>query len=483
MQGQSSRGRKSPTSKSLASHCLPSYCARGQDKDVVGYANATNNNITRMGKFGVLDSGLNEIRMQAPSGEVGLSQDEDVMPWLNYGMDESLPHEYSSDFLHELSGLTMNDLPPSNNFSLLDRRSNFNQVFRDSHKNYARHVSNSEQGFLSKGSSAAARGEIETPGPKASTSQFYQPPSHQCQTSFASVRWRLSDITENNASNATQHAPCGEITQIFPSASGGFSSLNLDKQDPIMPSSSSTIMNFSHFARPAAIVKANLQNIGWSSSRSEGIGDKNKGAAPTASNPPESTKVGFSGECPKESTLHKQQVMEPSKADLKQLEPKSLEGNATVSKQSDPARKEDVSKIDQTSNLLLCASSNKEQEAVEKNMEPAVASSSVCSGNGAERGSDDPNQNLKRKRRDTEDSECHSEVNVLELHFRTCLLIILLMFVVSSINQKIKFYLQDVEEVSAGVKKAAPTRGAKRSRSAEVHNLSERVSEDQLLFV
>lgn len=38
--------------------------------------------------------------------------------------------------------------------------------------------------------------------------------------------------------------------------------------------------------------------------------------------------------------------------------------------------------------------------------------------------------------------------------------------------------VQDVEEESVGVKKAAPARGgsgSKRSRAAEVHNLSERV--------
>ncbi|XLT61106.1 hypothetical protein HN873_017632 [Arachis hypogaea] len=206
-----------------------------------------------------------------------------------------------------------------------------------------------------------------------------------------------------------------------------------------------------------AIVKANLQNIGLSSSRSDGIENKNNDASATASNPPELTKAGFSGEHPKQSAVHELKIvepskadlkqLEPSKADLKQLEPKSLEVNATVLRQSDPARKEDVSKIYQSSNLLLCESTNKGEEAVVKNMEPAVASSSVCSGNGAERISGNPNQSLKRKRQETEDSECHSE---------------------------------DVEEESVGVKKAGPTRGVKRSRSAEVHNLSERRRRDRI---
>lgn len=40
-------------------------------------------------------------------------------------------------------------------------------------------------------------------------------------------------------------------------------------------------------------------------------------------------------------------------------------------------------------------------------------------------------------------------------------------------------YVQDIEEESVGIRKAAPVRrgtGSKRSRAAEVHNLSERVS-------
>ncbi|XP_057721531.1 transcription factor PIF3-like [Arachis stenosperma] len=450
MQGQSSsRGRKSPTCKSLTSHCPKGL----QHRDVVGYGNGNNNvNMMRMGKFGDSESGLNEIRMPAPSAE-----DEDVIHWLNYGMDESLPHDYGSDFIHELSGVTMHEILPLNNLSLLDKRSNSNQVLRDSHKNYARHAFGSEQGILNKDFSVMAKGEIEIPRPKPSTSQFCQPSSYQCQGSFASVRSKASEITENNGSNPTHQVPCGELAQIFPSASSGFSGLKLDKQDQVMCSSSSTIMNFSHFARPAAIVKANLQNIGLSSSRSDGIENKNKDASATASNPPELTKAGFSGEHPKQSAVHELKIvepskadlkqLEPSKADLKQLEPKSLEVNATVLRQSDPPRKEDVSKIYQSSNLLLCESTNKGEEAVVKNMEPAVASSSVCSGNGAERISGNPNQSLKRKRQETEDSECHSE---------------------------------DVEEESVGVKKAGPTRGVKRSRSAEVHNLSERRRRDRI---
>ncbi|RDX86906.1 Transcription factor PIF3, partial [Mucuna pruriens] len=318
--GQSSRARKSPNCTSL-----PPHTPRGE----VGYAN-NNATITKMGKYyGNLSGELNENKRLVPSGDVNLSEEEEdmVMPWLNYGMDESLQHGYSSDFFHELSGVTMNEPSPSNNFSLLDRRNNSNKVFRDTHKH----------------------------------------------SSFASFRSKVVDIAENNGTM-------------------------MERQGPVMCSNSSTMMNFSHFAKPVAMVKANLQNIGLTS-RSESVGIKNRGAAATVTNPVESTKC---------ETFCKQ-----------------------------------VSKIGQTSNLVVGESGNKGQEAVDKSVEPAVVSSSVCSGNGAERASDDPNQDLKRKSRDIQEFECQSE---------------------------------DVEEESVGVKKEVPARrvGSKRSRSAEVHNLSER---------
>ncbi|KAL5068898.1 hypothetical protein RYX36_019785 [Vicia faba] len=434
-QDQSSRGRKSsPPCRSLPSHCLPSHSPRGRDKDVGG---GYGNNL-KIGKFGDLESGLNEIPISVPSREV-----DEMMPWLDYSMDGSLQTDYGSDFLHELH----NDIPASNSFTLFDKRSNGNQVFRDSNKNSAEPMN------VSKGSSAE---QVETARNKASTNQLYPPASNQCQASFVTVRSRESDITENNnASNGNQDVPYGEITRI-PSSSSDFSSLKAQKQDPKIPGNGSNVMNFSHFARPAAIVRANLQNIGLKSglispsARSDSMGIKNRGEASTSSNPPESTLVNSSGECSKEPDIRCQKVAVQSKADLKPLQTKSIETNVVASKQSEPICKESGIKKDQPSNQVLGDGGAKVQTAAEKGLETAVASSSICSGNGADRGSDDPNRDLKRKNRDTDDSECHSE---------------------------------DVEDESAGVKKGTSGRGvagSKRSRAAEVHNLSERRRRDRI---
>ncbi|XP_027937398.1 transcription factor PIF3-like [Vigna unguiculata] len=430
-QGQSSKVRRSPSCRSLPSHCLPSHSPKGRDKDV-GYG------ANRMGKFRDLDSGLNEISMSVPSREVDFCQDEDVLPWFDdyTTMDGSLQHDYGSDFL-----------PAPTSFTLLDKKSNSNMALRDSHK------TSEEQGNVFKDSSAE---QIGTAEPKASTSQLYPPSLHHCQTSFVSSRSRTSDVTENNnTSNGNQDATYGEITN-FLSSSSDFSSPKGKKQEPPLPGngSSSTVMNFSHFARPAAMVRANLQNIGLksglSSARSDSMEIKNKDAAATSSNPPESIVVDSSGECPKELTMRSQQVVDQSKTDLNTSLSKAVEQKSVLSKQSETACNESSTKIDQIADQVLGDSGAKGQTTAEKSMEAAVASSSVCSGNGADRGSDEPNKNLKRKRKDTDDSECHSE---------------------------------DAEEESGGVKKAAGGRGgtgSKRTRAAEVHNLSERRRRDRI---
>ncbi|KAI3774371.1 hypothetical protein L1987_48924 [Smallanthus sonchifolius] len=85
-----------------------------------------------------------------------------------------------------------------------------------------------------------------------------------------------------------------------------------------------------------------------------------------------------------------------------------------------------------------------------KNNEPIGASSSVCSANSAERASNDLTKNCTRKSRDMEDFECQS---------------------------------QDDEEESLGTKTAGGSRNgsrSKRSRAAEVHNLSERRRRDRI---
>ncbi|KAK0591859.1 hypothetical protein LWI29_009272 [Acer saccharum] len=437
MQGQSSRTRKTPTFNNFQSHCLPSHTAKTRDKYI---GNGTN---IKMGKFGTMDSMLNEIPMSVPSGGMGLNQDDDMVPWLNYPIDESLQSEYCSEFLPELSGVTANDLSSQNNFASFGKRSSGNQFNRGFNSVHNDHLS-LEQGSGSKISSVGG-GEAAR-----HKSSMYPTSLQDSQTSFPYHRSRISDINGNTMKNSTHHSVFGDST---PTSAGNFPGLKMQKQDPKMPINNSGLMNFSHFSRPAALVKANLQNIGLMTpgtnfSRTEKMGTKDKGSVASNSNRVDSPLIDLSSGLRKETGSHCQPVVVPSQADVKPLESKPSE-ELSASKLPQDICDEDAFKNDKSANQIPDESTNKGMPDGEKTIEPLVASS-VCSGNSVERASDDPTHNLKRKHQDTEDSEYPSE---------------------------------DVEEESVGAKKAVHARvgsGSKRSRAAEVHNLSERKRRDRI---
>lgn len=435
MQGQSSRARKSPLSNSF-----PSHTPKPRDKDT---GHGTN---SKMGKIGSMDFILNDFPLSVPSAEMGLSQDDDMVPWLNYPIDESLQHDYCSDFLQELSGVTVNELSTHCNFASGEKRNSNNQTIKDSNTISAHNGVSLEQGNASKASAAG----VEPSRPRSS--QLYPPSSQQCQTLFPSMRSKVSDPISNNTSNAMHHTVSGNSIR-FPASTSGFSSTKTQKQDPGQTRNNSGLMNFSHFSRPAALVKANLQNIGAiagpSSSSKDRIGSKDKQPAASSRNPAESRHVDSSCGLQKDVDSHSEPVIMPASVDLKPVVAKTIE-EPLPAEQSPVICQEGACKNEKSSNQVLGARTAKGIPDGEKSIEPAVACSSVCSGNSVERASNDPKHNLKRKCRDTEESECPSE---------------------------------DVEEESVGVRKSAPAKGgtgSKRSRAAEVHNLSERRRRDRI---
>lgn len=437
MQGQSSRTRKSPT----CNNSLPSYTPKNRDKDV------GNGNIAKTGKFGSVESVLDEIPLSVPSSEMGLSEDDEMLPWLNYSIDEPLHHEYCHEFLPELSTITANEISSNSNLASVDKRSSSSQVYRDSNTNSAHEGAYLEQRNAPKVTSVDG---ADVSRPRTGTSQLYPLSSQQSQSLFPSFRSRVSDIVGDNTGSATHPTVCKNSTQV--SSAGVFPGIKMQRQDPVMPSNNnSSVVNFSHFSRPAALVKSNLQSIGVVAgsglSSVERIGNKGKVSAATSNKPPESTLIDTSSGLPKESNSQCQHITVTSNVELKPTEAKPLE-ESCAAKQSEAASQEDASKNDTNTNHIPCESANRVLRDGEKTLEPVVASS-VCSGNSVERASDDPTHALKRKSRDTDESECHSD---------------------------------DVEEESVGVKKIAHARGmgSKRSRAAEVHNLSERRRRDRI---
>ncbi|KAL5582758.1 hypothetical protein UlMin_015200 [Ulmus minor] len=419
-QGQSSRIRKDPICNNLVSQCLPSYTPRTRDKDV------GNGSIVRTGI-------LNEIPMSLPNDEVGFNHDDNMMSWLNYPVDGSLQHEYP-DFLPELSGVTVHEISRSHNFAS-NNKSSSNQPFRYSNTNSVGYGASLEQKNTSRVTSV---GGCDVTRPRTGTSHLYPSSSQQCQTSFPSFRSRVMDINGNNSSSAA-HPSCDSPHHL---PAGG-------SQDPIPPSNSSNVVNFSHFSRPAALMKANLQNIGGMTSSAvptmERVPVKEKGPTANGNNPPKLSLIESSNGLRKETIPDCQIVT--SGVELKPVEARPLE-EPSVPKETEAVNQEDASKHDIDSNRNVCESATGGLQNGQRNMDPVVASS-VCSGNSVERTSDDPSHVLKRKFHDNEESECHSD---------------------------------DVEEESVGAKRTAPSRpmGSKRSRAAEVHNLSERRRRDRI---
>ncbi|KAL3843588.1 hypothetical protein ACJIZ3_000991 [Penstemon smallii] len=346
MQGQSSRVTRSPNR-----HGLPFNAPRVRDS-------ATN---TRTGKFGGVNSILDDISPVVPSRELELSQDDDMAPWLNYPLDDALPN-YCNEFLPEISGVTSNGMSTQNSLVSGGKRSNFDQSL--------------------KVSSSKAHPLCSWPPQQGSG---------------------VSDINSNNIS----------ITIGPPNNNNN---LNL--------------FNFSHFSRPSTNVKANLPSgdgiCTQISSGLEKMEVKEKGSTSSGSNP---IKASFNDQL---------------NTNQKHTDFHFTTAVAKAPNESFPA--ENLIK----NNEPLIPSESKRAPDGEGTVEPMVASSSVGSGNSADRISCEQTHNSKRKFRDVDESEYRSD---------------------------------DIETESGGGKKPTCARGgtgSKRSRAAEVHNLSERRRRDRI---
>lgn len=391
MQGQSSRVKKFPTSSGLPSHCFPSDSPKTRDKD---WGNGTN---TRMENFGATNSALNEIPISVPSAVMGLTQDDDMVSWLNYPIDQSLEHEYYSDFLPDISGVTVNESSTRNNFAPFDRRSDRNPSVKDSQSVSVHNIASFELGNVSKVSEPA---DGEAARGRGDTSRLYSVPSPH-------VKPRGVDrITDGIKNVSNHHVVCGSSTGVRTSA-GGFEGTKTQKQDPSPPSNSSGLMNFSHFLRPA-LLKGRVQNIG-ATANVERIRSNEKGSAASSSNPCESTLIDSNGCLWNEKILLPKPTIMTTKVDAKGSEAKPQEKPLVA---EPPAMcQDDILMNDKSPCPVIGESATRGLPDGEKTIEPAVASSSVCSGNGGERISDDPPHNLKRKQGDNEESECASEVS------------------------------------------------------------------------
>ncbi|KAE8725534.1 Phytochrome interacting factor 3, putative isoform 2 [Hibiscus syriacus] len=337
------QGQSSRARKFPSCSSLQSHTFESRYKDI---GNGGNN--AKMGKFGVMDSVLSEIPILVLSHD-----DDEMVPWLKYPEDQSLENECSG-LLPELSRLTEDGIPTRSNLASFDRN---RQSIKDSFIISLNDADGFEQGMLSKVPIPAddeARPRCDSMGVKPSDDD-------------------LSDI-------------------------------KMQKRDPVAPCNNTVLMNFSHFSRPAALVKSSLQNIG-AMARYEKNGSNEKGIGASV----DYTLIDSNSELQKEQISHYHSTIVPVKTDIKESKVKSQD-TSVATEQNGAIGEENVLQKDEISGQVRGENASKRLPHSDKAVESVLADSSVCCGTKVGRASDDSVvHNLKRKNCDDEEFECPSE--------------------------------------------------------------------------
>ncbi|KAH7666519.1 Myc-type basic helix-loop-helix (bHLH) domain-containing protein [Dioscorea alata] len=424
VQGQSNRPKKSISTSNASSQ--------------TGKAHDKNGNV-KMGRFSSMDQVVDELSPVVPS-VVGLnSQDDDDNnngSWMNYPIEDPLVQsDYCSEFLSEFSGVDLNSVATN-------AKGNTNVVATTTSFGFGRASQKIQVGNASRG----ITGGSDLPS-RIRKSQLFQLPQ-QCQSAIPNSKLKEATEFGNHGSTSSHQGSSadngGVLLKTWPQKQE-------DTANTKVPQASSGsrggagLMNFSHFSRAASLFKANLQG-------SDRLRSNKKASTAGSSNPLESSLInsnsGFkiiSGAiqgkpasgllhdvAPRSSTKSTQDV-----ASVQQAEAHKNHGKVVI---ASPKR------TDQSKGQSTGLSERREKE---KATEAPVASS-VCSGNSVGAASNDLIYGAaKRKCREGEESEYQSD---------------------------------DVEDDSVGLKisDSAHCKSAKRSRAAEVHNLSERRRRDRI---
>nr|QDL88325.1 transcription factor PIF3-like isoform X2 [Cymbidium ensifolium] len=238
----------------------------------------------------------------------------------------------------------------------------------------------------------------------------------QCRNLSENAKPRVMDAGVNSGNNNHFGDLDGNSTR--------FQKQDTCVQKPSQQSNNAGLMNFPHFSRPASLVKANLRSI-------DRLRSHEKPCTVASSCPLESIAVE-SRNCPE---------VDSGSYEKTRVDDTELVQNSSV-----------VNRISSSSNCQassLAAIVATERKEAEKGTEAIVASSSACSGHDAVAASNDLKHKSKKRAREGEESGEESD---------------------------------DPEEELFAAKKPSSGRvsSGKRSRAAEVHNLSERRRRDRI---
>ncbi|CAI9101395.1 OLC1v1038709C3 [Oldenlandia corymbosa var. corymbosa] len=421
MQGQSCRAKKGPLVNDFQSQPLP----RLQDR----YTG--NSTISKVEKFGAPVSSFRDPPPSVQSRDFYLNQEDEMVPWLQYPEpeDDSFKEDFCSEISAEISGITNND-PSSHDGFLSLVHGNFNNVLQNSHVVPVHNNTNLDVGNVAKVSS------------RTGFLNSYFPV--QDQTSPSLVGSGVSNA-ETNTTRNRKIAFYGNSVEGGASADD-FNSMKSQKQNTSLQASGTSSLNFSHFSKPVALARASLEKADClTASCSSGVQKmgSEKLSAASSSTPTKSSHVQPCSSSPNEIYFHGQPKLVSSKINLREV--KELDESSHV----EPSHARLQENVIKSPSQAAGAGILEEATNAEKPAEHVVAASSVCSGYSGEGASNDQIRNSKRKIRENDESESRSEEN---------------------------------EEESVRVKKHNARGGssAKRSRAAEVHNLSERRRRDRI---
>ncbi|KAL9248203.1 hypothetical protein vseg_021555 [Gypsophila vaccaria] len=384
----------------------------GNQSHIRKFQDGRDANRLKMNNFSTIDSLLGDFPSVVPSSDMGLGQDGDMVPWLSF------PDAYTCEFMPELSGVTLNNISTNNHLATQEKKSDWHGDGRRSSTS----LKHSDASKIDPNTVKCGRGRSSEVPQYALSSQNNVP------------RSGVSGITGDNAGN-THNVASRDINS---SSLCAFTSLRLQKLDAGQPSTSSSFANFPYFSRPAALVKANH----LSENTSKRLENDEQRCTVTGSNP---TMVNLTSACFRKELGTQNPSVQASANENPDLLSTKQTDELLMAKRV--TREEDVMN-DTQQNHALEATTSKVGDICERKVVPVVAASSVCSGNSVDIASNERGNDLKRKLRETTESEGPSE---------------------------------EVEDESVGAKKADHARvSSKRIRAAEVHNLSERRRRDRI---
>ncbi|URD75937.1 hypothetical protein MUK42_08970 [Musa troglodytarum] len=424
MQTKSSRPRKSSFPSAFSQY------GGLQEKDSRGCASS------KVAHFSEVDRAVDDF---APSRHSGVSaqeeeedddDDDDMVPWINYPIDEvlaseTLENDYCAEFMNEFTAFDLNPLSAHRNTVAASRCASSGLDVRNSGNVENRHASKAPVGC-----SESAR---------ARTSHLFQLPQ-QCQSSVPNSKSTVVNNGANGSNVVQEEDRCGDMV-VGRLQNQGIASSKQQQQ----PNSTVSLMNFSHFARPAALAKVSLQNVG-------GLRSTEKVNSVSRSNPITSAPIASTNGVEDISRVSKLSALDSHKLDLGPVMKALQEGGLAAQPDAiclDIASKnnnktDDRTKLpDNVPSSSLAASTALCRNDTSKDPDAVVASSSICSRNLTGAASNEPKHLEKRKEYEGDESDYQSD---------------------------------DLQDESVGTRR--PTNGrvarTKRSRAAEVHNLSER---------